>query len=418
MKNAKWWAALAAASVLVGATVAAGVVVSEKSQLYYEPAPSLAPAAQLVVPATGVGVNAESLAQVAARFDDPRLGQASIQIRNTHTGEVVLSHRADEALLPASTTKVLTAAAALLKLGEQDRVATRFYAPDSSTVVIKAAGDVGLRAADINEVAQKIKKAVPDVSAVLVDASIWSAPETGVGWDLRDIDGGYIAPMQPVMIDGGRIGASEGDVPRSHTPALDVAKVFAERLGVSTFGMTNLDPENQGREVAVLWSDTLEKRLTDMMAHSDNVIAEAIGRELDPAQPVEATLNILAEHFDTSGVNMVDNSGLSLDNRIPARLLDEIFYRAATDLTELRPLLAQLPVAGGTGTLAPRYHDLAGRGWVRAKTGTLTDIASLAGIIHSESGAVYSFAMICNGAEVLGARQAMDEITSDVRTLG
>ena len=72
-------------------------------------------------------------------------------------------------------------------------------------------------------------------------------------------------------------------------------------------------------------------------------------------------------------------------------------------------------LAGGSGTLVQRYGDLPGRGWVRAKTGTLTGTSALAGVVTAESGRVYSFALLVNGAEILGARAALDEFTSAIR---
>ena len=166
-------------------------------------------------------------------------------------------------------------------------------------------------------------------------------------------------------------------------------------------------------------SPTLVERLDVMMKHSDNVYAEAIGREVALARgSMDApgtTLTILSQHgIDLTGVSMVDNSGLSTANLIPPRVLNAILLDAARE-TPLRPLLSTLPVAAGEGTLIDRYGDLAGRGWVRAKTGTLDGTAALAGTVTSREGNVYTFALICNDADVLAARRAMDEFTSALR---
>lgn len=74
------------------------------------------------------------------------------------------------------------------------------------------------------------------MDTVLVDTSIWSDQTFAPGWERIDIDAGYIAPVEPVMIEGGRIGGSRGDLPRTHTPALDVAEAIAERIGATTTG--------------------------------------------------------------------------------------------------------------------------------------------------------------------------------------
>ena len=74
-----------------------------------------------------------------------------------------------------------------------------------------------------------------------------------------------------------------------------------------------------------------------------------------------------------------------------------------------------MAVAGGDGTLIDRYGDLSGRGWVHAKTGTLTGTSALVGTVTSKAGNVYTFAMISNDSEVLAARAALDEFASTLR---
>lgn len=143
-----------------------------------------------------------------------------------------------------------------------------------------------------------------------------------------------------------------------------------------------------------------------MMEDSDNVMAEAIGRELSAEHPVEATLDVLRKNgIDVSGSTVVDNSGLSLGNQITPKLLNQV---AASSVLAL-------PVAGGTGTLENRFNNTPGAGWVRAKTGTLTGVSALAGVVPSKSGHVYSFAMISNGSEIRQARAALDAIANAVR---
>lgn len=160
-----------------------------------------------------------------------------------------------------------------------------------------------------------------------------------------------------------------------------------------------------------------------MMKHSDNVMAEAIARELARAAGAEpsfegatkATLKTLSDaSFNTEGIRIKDNSGLSEDNRITADLLTHIIADAATN-EPLREVLGYLPVAGGEGTLTDRYADLSGKGFVRAKTGTLTGVSALSGTVLGESGTVYAFTFLVNDGNILGARQAQDAMASVLR---
>src|SRR5699024_9055716 len=125
--------------------------------------------------------------------------------------------------------------------------------------------------------------------------------------------------------------------------------------------------------------------------------------------------------FDLTGVELHDSSGMSVDNRIPARMLDELLSAAAgPGQPRLRPLLDSLPVAAGTGTLADRYETgaRAGAGWVRAKTGTLSGVSTLAGVVTDVDGRVLAFALMSGGTPPADARPALDAITAELRGCG
>ncbi len=411
MKKAQWWTSLLGAGVVVAVTAGAGLWVSQQNALEVDPPAQIA-APQAAMETLGAPGELSLNAQVAKLAQDPALGTFGLSVIDASTGEVLLESNAEQAMVPASSTKMLTAAAALLKLGPEDVIETKVLKTGEDSIVIQGSGDVWLNTERIDALATQIQQAMPKVNSVLVDTSAWPGEKILPGWNPEDIDGGYVAPLEPLMINQGRIGASSGDVPRSHTPALDVAKALAQTLGAGTFGYTD---SGEGEVIATSQSPTLETRISVMMEDSDNVMAEAIARELDPAAPQAATLEVLSEAgMNITGVQLLDNCGLSLDNRIPARLLSQIATEAASG-QDLRPLLATLPIAGANGTLSDRFGGLDGRGWVRAKTGTLTKVAALTGVVPSESGHLIAFGMISNGAEVDGARRKMDEIASALR---
>ena len=419
MKNAKWWVATAVATVAVVATAVTGVIVTEKNRLYYDPAPQLVDAKPVAFPLKNPE-GEPNLANLAPMLDDARLGKASIQFRDVATGNVVLAKNPQLPLLPASSTKVLTVSAALLKLDLDDRITTRVVQSGSDIAVIKAAGDVWMTYETIKDLAEQIRKNLPGVKQVQIDTSAWTAPSFIESWGRENITEGFIAPMEPAMIYGARLnGARSGDVPRSNTPALDVAGAVARELGVTAFSKAEgTVPAGEGvKELAKVESPTLRERIEKLMQTSDNVMAEAVGRELSGNDPVGETLRILGEHFQIpADLKIFDNSGMSKANRIPAEFLDSLMFAAAKDNSRLSAILATLPVAAGTGTLESRYTTLRGRGYVRAKTGTLTDTSALVGTILSESGRVYTFAIISNDAPILEARSAMDELASAVRS--
>jgi D-alanyl-D-alanine carboxypeptidase/D-alanyl-D-alanine-endopeptidase (penicillin-binding protein 4) len=70
--------------------------------------------------------------------------------------------------------------------------------------------------------------------------------------------------------------------------------------------------------------------------------------------------------------------------------------------------------------LADRYVGpaAAGRGWVRAKTGTLTGVNSLAGTVLDADGRVLVFALMSNGPDPVSVRPRLDALAAELRTCG
>ncbi|MEX3517481.1 D-alanyl-D-alanine carboxypeptidase/D-alanyl-D-alanine-endopeptidase [Corynebacterium camporealensis] len=416
-----WWSLASVVTVAaVGGTAALGLTIQDAyDDLEHGPAFSQPAAPNPLRPAEAGDVDTSAL---TARLDEaaqnPGLATFGGQVIDTTTGEVLWEKDADRPLLPASSTKVLTAAAATYELDEDEKIATEVVrGSEEGSVIIKAAGDVWLTQDALDALADDIGSA----TAVYIDTTAWSGDAQAEGWDPDNVDAGFVAPMQPAMLYGARLGDTTGDVPRSHTPAEDVARQLAEKVGASESGFGEAPAEAE--VVASVESPPLSERAQDMMKHSDNVMAEAIGRELAIARGMEpsftgatqATLDVLSEHgVNVDEVTLADNSGLSDANRIPAGVLAQLVERGAEE-EALRPLLTYLPVAGGEGTLYERYGDLAGKGYVRAKTGTLTGTSALVGTVQGQSERVYALSLLVNDGDILAARQAQDEFASVLR---
>jgi D-alanyl-D-alanine carboxypeptidase/D-alanyl-D-alanine-endopeptidase (penicillin-binding protein 4) len=99
--------------------------------------------------------------------------------------------------------------------------------------------------------------------------------------------------------------------------------------------------------------------------------------------------------LDTAGLRLVDGSGLSYENRVPARLLVEAL-RIADASFEIGPEFgAALPIAASDGTLERRAGAALGR--VRAKTGLLTRVTGLTGFAKCTGGREVVFSVLANG---------------------
>ncbi|MCX7445430.1 D-alanyl-D-alanine carboxypeptidase/D-alanyl-D-alanine-endopeptidase [Corynebacterium sp. P7003] len=434
MARRDWWWVISAVLVVAtagGVTTFAALKSDADRSLIHDGALTVADPTRIFVPVptdgSPTGEDPDTAGLVAALDEfaaDPRLGHLVGSVTDAMNGEVIWAREATEEVRPASTVKILTAAAALLTFGPEQTVTTTVVeGEEPGTAVLLGAGDVDLTAAQLDGLAADIRAARPDGDPVdvFVDTTRWSADNFAPGWFREDIAAGYITPMEPVMMNRGLTDAARPHGPRSAEPAVDVSRALGERLGARRFGYTTAPADS--RVLATVTSQPLMDRLILMMRNSDNVAAEALGRELalsrglpaDAPGAGRAVLDILTEHgFDVSGARLDDTSGLSDGDAVSTGLLDAVLGAAARG-TELRPLLDTLPVAAATGTLTNRFDDRAGRGWVRAKTGTLTETSALAGTVTSRNGRIYTFAFISNGSEILPARDALDELASTLR---
>ncbi|HVU91102.1 MAG TPA: D-alanyl-D-alanine carboxypeptidase, partial [Jatrophihabitans sp.] len=96
--------------------------------------------------------------------------------------------------------------------------------------------------------------------------------------------------------------------------------------------------------------------------------------------------------------------------------------RLAAGTARLRYLVAGLPVAAWSGTLADRYltgDARAGAGVVRAKTGTLTGVSALAGLGHDRGGRLLAFALVADRApSTPAAEAALDAVAGRLARCG
>ncbi|MBY8855790.1 D-alanyl-D-alanine carboxypeptidase [Nocardia sp. CA2R105] len=428
------------------------------------PSPQLAAASATAPAPSKLGLSTA----LGAVVSNPDLGSFSGSVTDAASGNVLWSKDTDKPIIPASTAKILTSAAALLVLPPDHRVTTKVVAtPGSNTLVLVGGGDPTLTAqADgkgyytdgpkLSDLVTQIRATGRTFSSILVDNSAYTGPTQAPGWDPADIAGGSWAPIESVMLDGGRVNPLVEYSPRTPTPALDAGRRLALSLGMDPAAVRAGSAPAAAATVAQVQSAPLHDRLTQMMTHSDDVLAETIGREIAVAagaQPsfagaAQATLTALnAAGFDTTGMVLHDNSGLSTDDRVPARLLNKIVTEAAgapaaakagstqTTSTQsasvggaagtaddpLAPLLDYLPVGAGTGSLAYRFttpKDHMAAGWVRAKTGTLSVSSALAGYVLDNDGRVLTFALMSNDRPPEASRPALDAVVATLRNCG
>jgi D-alanyl-D-alanine carboxypeptidase/D-alanyl-D-alanine-endopeptidase (penicillin-binding protein 4) len=237
-----------------------------------------------------------------------------------------------------------------------------------------------------------------------------------------------------------------GADPRFADPALAAGKAFARQLGVSAAVTRGKAPAAvpigasaapdalaPGTQLGAVRSPPLVQVIDWMLQQSDNVIAEEMGRQValaagKPASFDGATDAIVAK-LDELGLpgddaDLYDASGLSRHNGIsPTLLTDVLVLAAGGKQPALTSLFGSLPVAGWSGTLETRFvtpsPNRVAQGIVRAKTGSLSGVNTMAGELTTKDGRLLVFAIMANGsANAVTARAALDRVAAELVSCG
>jgi D-alanyl-D-alanine carboxypeptidase/D-alanyl-D-alanine-endopeptidase (penicillin-binding protein 4) len=102
--------------------------------------------------------------------------------------------------------------------------------------------------------------------------------------------------------------------------------------------------------------------------------------------------------IDATGLIVDNGSGLSREERISPQTMAQMLKRALNGKNG-PDLLMSLPTAGVDGTLRLRLRDTPAQGWARLKTGTLRNVAALAGVVPDAEGRPWVMAAMVNAEQ-------------------
>ncbi|MGJ3508045.1 D-alanyl-D-alanine carboxypeptidase/D-alanyl-D-alanine endopeptidase [Enemella sp. A6] len=404
-------------------------------------------------------------------------GTFHVSVVDLGSGTKLYSENGGAPAAPASTMKVLTSVAALQQYGVEHRFTTKVMleptpagptTPDSAspspsaapspsaspatpapqqppTIVLVGGGDPYLNtgtlkdsypAPTIGTLAESTAKALQARGITTVrlkyDDSLFTGPAWNPTWPSNYAD--QVTPVSALTVNQGRVdGSSPGE--RVADPSATAAAVFVQRLkahGITVSGAPARGAAPDGSdEVATLESLPLGEIVEHLMRVSDNDAAEILMRHTAIARgkpgSFEGGRAAIAETMTELGAwsgSMVvhDGSGLSRDTRITTDALAILMRLVTTDEPRYRPVMTGMPVGGVDGSLRLRYvvdGTTAGRGQVRAKTGTLRQVHSLAGYVRSADGSLIGFAMVSIGAkDEYAARTWLEKASAAMASCG
>jgi D-alanyl-D-alanine carboxypeptidase/D-alanyl-D-alanine-endopeptidase (penicillin-binding protein 4) len=383
---------------------------------------------------------------LSVAFRNPDLGGRLVaDVADAVTGSALAQQDPTGTAAPASTAKLLTAAAVLTVHRGTDRIVTRVETDaNPGELVLVGSGDPTLTgaapgqpgaypdAARMSALAAQVTARHIQVSRILVDDSLFTGPSVSPNWGAGDAPSDYAAPITAAMVDGGR--NQPGDEVRSGQPDLAAGQALARLLGIADSAVSIGTAPAGASVVGHVASATYAELVDQMLQNSDNVIAECLARQVAIAThatvsftgAAAAIRQVLQRDAVDVGTGMSDGSGLAVSDRLsPATLIAVLRLITGPDHPALHAIVTALPVAGWSGTLADRFAigsgTAAGAGAVRAKTGTLSNVSALAGLAYDRAGRLLVFALIADQVVpggTLGAEAALDQIAADLSRCG
>ena len=327
------------------------------------------------------------------------------------TNDTVIFARGEKQIMrPASTMKLLTAITALDMLGSTYDYRTQMFMEGAmndgvldGNICLYGGFDAAFDESDVKAFADALHREGIEAirGKIYADLSFKDSIRLGEGWCWDD-ENPVLSPL--LMGDKGSEDAviealkRELNVPVMNEEVMvDEALMFLERV----------------HPITVI--------LQRMIKESDNLYAESMLYQLahlagGDSATADDGLELIREKVHHVGLNpddyrFADGSGLSLYNYASAELLCRMLRFAYLYPEIYDALYDALPIAAHDGTLKNRMHGTLAAGNVRAKTGTLTGVSSLAGYCTAASGSTLCFAIISHGAlQQEEARKLQDSI--------
>ncbi|MFH1873966.1 MAG: D-alanyl-D-alanine carboxypeptidase/D-alanyl-D-alanine-endopeptidase [Pseudomonadota bacterium] len=212
-----------------------------------------------------------------------------------------------------------------------------------------------------------------------------------------------------------------GTIPVNSKPAVFYKKVLNPSLYASAvlkklLAQNNIDFQGKvriGKTPSLAQPILLEKSkplasiVRDMMKFSNNFTAEQLTKHLGAVRKgkpgsTEKGIQVLQEYLTSLGItpdtyDLENGSGLSTKNQLTAWQLVKVLRAVYNDFKVQPDFVASLSILGVDGTMQTWKQAPQLRGDLRAKTGSLANVSTLAGYIPLENGDIVAFAILING---------------------
>ena len=326
--------------------------------------------------------------------------------------------------VPASNQKLISTAFALDRLGPDFRLATQLWRLPNGSFRLVGSGDPDLALPQLQRFARLALQSggAEGMAPGVVRFELAEEPSGNwwpSGWHWADRTTAYGAPVTRLAITSNVIDEAVTNPPARLRTLLQksVAREGAQAE------LVMVAPGSSLAQGAVLLHEEPSIDMHGLLSlantESHNFTAEVLLRsaagtwDLPEAARLE-TLWLSRQGLPMEGVRIVDGSGLDRSNRLTSRFLAALLLRM-NQHPYARNYVASMAVAGRRGTLRNLYKGSSIDGNLFAKTGTLTGVRSISGVLQTGDGVRFVSA-IANGAS--SPNQTIGAILRQVQNVG
>ena len=379
----------------------------------------------------------------------------SISVKNVDTGKVIYQQNAHVLMHPASVQKVLTLIPIMEVLGDDYTFKTELYSRGNNSYLIKLGADPYLESSDLDNLVNNIK---PDkVKKIYINNSIIERKDWGEGWQWDDDLNHFMPRFNSYNLDGNlskiTIMPTDSNKPayiinpqkspiqfynnvktgnnnnikisRDNIISANTVKLEGTVASPVTYYITNNNLrmyfnkkltdalENKSIYLKAPYTDSdkeasdkyisaiehpISIAINDILINSNNLTIETMAKlaggkyynkQGTDADGVRLFNEYCQKHnIDNSRIRIVDASGVSKNNLVDTDFVSEYLLKNKDNK------ILENMATPGEGTLSTRLIPLKDN--IKEKTGTLSDISSIAGYLTAKSGRKYAFCIITN----------------------
>ncbi|WP_216914617.1 MULTISPECIES: D-alanyl-D-alanine carboxypeptidase [unclassified Synechococcus] len=398
---------LATLLLVVGGTSPAGLAAWAQTEPALPSARSQRPLPMAALPVAPPPVGMPRLAtevtcpslqrQVALVLGDER-SRWSVSVADG-SGRLLADVNGRQPRVPASNQKLVSSAFALDRLGPDYRLTTQLWRLQDGTLRLTGQGDPDLALPQLQRFAQLAMAAGASSPVGGGPVRLELAEEASQnwwpsGWHVADRAYAYGAPITRLAITSNAIDDAVSNPPSRLQTLLRRAM---NQGGGSPLQLTLVSARQPLPADAVLIHEEPSTSMHGLMSlantESHNFTAEVLLRQAagtwDVAEASRLnTLWLVEQGLPMEGVRVADGSGLDRANRVTSRFLVALLLRMDHHPYS-RDYISSMAIAGRRGTLRNLYKGTSLDGRFFAKTGTLTGVRSISGVLQTADGPRY-----------------------------